>query len=50
LIAVGWGDRRDTQFMSRDQAHGENIVFAATGISVLSTDEGRGVRGSRAKT
>jgi fructose-1,6-bisphosphatase II len=33
LIASGWGDTLDHQFMSRDLARGENIIFAATGIS-----------------
>jgi fructose-1,6-bisphosphatase II len=33
LIAQGWGDMLKHQFMSRDLARGENIVFAATGIS-----------------
>jgi fructose-1,6-bisphosphatase II len=33
LIAQGWGDRLDKEFMSKDLAQGENLVFVATGIS-----------------
>ena len=33
LIEAGWEDRLDHQFMSKDLARGENIVFAATGIT-----------------
>jgi len=50
LIAAGWGDRLDAQFMSRDLAHGGNIVFAATGISTSPLLEGVEVRGSTART
>jgi fructose-1,6-bisphosphatase II len=50
IIDAGWGDRLDTEFMSRDLAHGENIVFAATGISTSPLLEGVEVRGSIAKT
>lgn len=50
LLAIGWGDRLDTQFMSRDLARGDNIVFAATGISTSPLLEGVSVRGSVART
>jgi len=50
IIDAGWGDRLDTEFMSRDLAHGVNIVFAATGISTSPLLEGVEVRGSIAKT
>ncbi len=33
LIEAGWGDKLDRQFMSRDLAKGQNIIFAATGIT-----------------
>src|SRR5271156_1466886 len=33
LIEQGWGDMLKHQFMSKDLARGEDIVFAATGIS-----------------
>jgi fructose-1,6-bisphosphatase II len=50
LVAIGWGDRLDTQFMSRDLASGDNIVFAATGISTSPLLDGVRVRGSVATT
>ena len=50
LVAIGWGDRLETQFMSRDLARGENIVFVATGISTSPLLEGVRVRGSVAVT
>jgi fructose-1,6-bisphosphatase II len=34
LVAQGWGDRLKHQYISRDLARGDNILFAATGISV----------------
>jgi fructose-1,6-bisphosphatase II len=50
LIAIGWGDRLDTQFSSRDLAGGGQLVFAATGISSGPLLEGVEVRGSVATT
>ena len=50
LAGIGWGDRFDTEFMSRDLARGENIVFAATGISTGPLLKGVEVRGSIATT
>ncbi|GAB4170567.1 MAG: class II fructose-bisphosphatase [Terrimicrobiaceae bacterium] len=50
LVAAGWGDKLDTQFMSKDLARGENIVFAATGISNSPLLKGVEVRGSTATT
>jgi fructose-1,6-bisphosphatase II len=50
LIQKGWGDRLETQFMSRDLARGENIVFAATGISSGPLLRGVEVTGSIATT
>jgi fructose-1,6-bisphosphatase II len=50
LILRGWGDKLETQFMSRDLARGENIVFAATGISSGPLLRGVEVTGSIATT
>lgn len=50
LIAQGWGDMLKHQFMSRDLARGENIMFAATGISQSPLLEGVRVDGSVATT
>jgi fructose-1,6-bisphosphatase II len=50
LIDQGWGDRLDTQFMSRDLARGKNIIFAATGISSGPLLRGVDVTGSIAIT
>jgi fructose-1,6-bisphosphatase II len=50
LIEQGWGDMLDHQFMSRDLARGENIVFAATGISQSPLLKGVRVQGSIATT
>ncbi len=50
LIARGWGDKLDYQYMSRDLARGERIVFAATGISTSPLLRGVEVRGSTAFT
>jgi len=50
LIAQGWGEMLDHQFMSRDLARGENIVFAATGISQSPLLKGVRVQGSTATT
>ena len=50
LIKQGWGDRLETQFMSRDLACGECIIFAATGISNSPLLRGVEVEGSVAVT
>ncbi len=50
LIDAGWGDRLDHQFMSKDLARGENIVFAATGITQSGLLKGVEVIGSTAIT
>jgi fructose-1,6-bisphosphatase II len=50
LINQGWGDKLDHQFMSRDLARGENIIFAATGISTSPLLRGVEVKGSIAVT
>jgi fructose-1,6-bisphosphatase II len=50
LIAAGWGDLLDKQFMSRDLARGESIIFAATGISNSPLLEGVTVEGTTATT
>lgn len=50
LIKMGWGDRIDKQFMSRDLARGENLIFTATGISTSPLVKGVSVRGSIATT
>jgi len=50
LINTGWGDKLDTEFMSRDLARGENIVFVATGISTSPLLKGVEVKGSTAFT
>ncbi len=50
LIAEGWGDLLDKQYMSRDLAQGNNILFAATGISDSPLLRGVQVEGSVATT
>ncbi|MEY3895920.1 MAG: Fructose,6-bisphosphatase class 2 [Verrucomicrobiota bacterium] len=50
LIAAGWGDRLDKEYMSRDLARGENIIFAATGISTSPLLRGVEVQGTIATT
>lgn len=50
LIAQGWGKMLDHQFMSKDLARGENIVFAATGISDSPLVRGVKVEGTIART
>lgn len=50
LTAAGWGPMLDKQFMSRDLARGENILFAATGISNSPLLRGVEVEGSIATT
>jgi fructose-1,6-bisphosphatase II len=50
LVAEGWGDQMDKQFMSKDLARGDNIIFAATGISHSPLLEGVEVDGTVATT
>jgi fructose-1,6-bisphosphatase II len=50
LIREGWGDKLDTVFRSRDLAKGEDIFFAATGISDSPLLGGVHVRGGTAVT
>jgi fructose-1,6-bisphosphatase II len=50
LIAQGWGDMLKHQFMSKDLARGEDIVFAATGISDSPLLQGVRVEGTVART
>ncbi len=50
LIAQGWGDMLKYQYMSRDLARGDNIVFAATGISDSPLLKGVKVEGTIART
>ncbi len=50
LIAQGWGDMLKHQFMSKDLARGNEIVFAATGISHSPLLNGVHVEGTIART
>jgi fructose-1,6-bisphosphatase II len=50
LIDQGWGDMLKHQFMSKDLARGDDIVFAATGISQSPLLRGVHVEGSIATT
>ncbi len=50
LIERGWGDLLNRQYMSKDLAGGDNIVFAATGISHSPLLKGVQVEGSIATT
>lgn len=50
LIEIGWGDRLDTIFRSRDLAQGDEILFAATGITESPLLDGVEVRGHIATT
>ena len=50
LIDGGFGDRLDKEYMSKDLACGEKLVFAATGISDSPLLRGVEVRGSIATT
>jgi fructose-1,6-bisphosphatase II len=50
LIEQGWGDKMKQQFMSRDLASGNNIVFASTGITASTLVKGIEVVGSIATT
>ena len=50
LIEIGWGDRLETVYRSRDLARGNDILFAATGISDSPLLKGVEVHGARAVT
>jgi len=50
LIAQGWGDMLKHQFMSKDLARGNDIVFAATGVSDSPLLRGVRVEGTVART
>jgi fructose-1,6-bisphosphatase II len=50
LIEIGWGDRLETVYRSRDLARGNDILFAATGISDSPWLKGVEVRGTTAIT
>jgi len=50
LIEQGWGDLLNHQYMSKDLARGDNIVFAATGISHSPLLKGVAVEGAIATT
>ncbi len=50
LIDIGWGEQLNKQYMSRDLASSQNIVFAATGISDSPLLKGIEVNGSVATT
>jgi fructose-1,6-bisphosphatase II len=50
LITQGWGDLLNIQYMSKDLARGNNIVFAATGISHSPLLKGVNVNGAIATT
>jgi fructose-1,6-bisphosphatase II len=49
-ISAGWGNRLDFQFMSKDLAQGNNIVFAAMGITSSGLLKGVEVMGTTAIT
>jgi len=50
LIEAGWGDKFDTVYRSRDLARGNEILFAATGISDSPLLKGVEVFGATAVT
>ena len=50
LIAEGWGDKLDTIFRSKDMARGEDIFFAATGLTDSPLLNGVHVKGPIAVT
>ena len=50
LIEIGWGDRLETVYRSRDLAGGNDILFAATGISDSPLLKGVEVYGMTAVT
>jgi fructose-1,6-bisphosphatase II len=50
LIEIGWGDRLETVYRSRDLARGNDILFTATGISDSPLLKGVEVHGATAVT
>jgi fructose-1,6-bisphosphatase II len=50
LVEIGWGDRLETVYRSRDLARGDDILFAATGISDSPLLNGVEVHGTTAVT
>ena len=50
LVELGWGDLLNHQYMSKDLARGDSIVFAATGISQSPLLKGVEVEGKIAST
>jgi fructose-1,6-bisphosphatase II len=50
LIDIGWGDRLETIYRSRDLARGNDILFTATGISDSPLLNGVEVHGATAVT
>ncbi len=50
LIASGWGDLLNHQFMSKELAPGNDVVFAATGVSASPLLKGVEVEGAIATT
>ncbi len=50
LIDIGWGDRLETVYRSRDLARGQDILFTATGISDSPLLEGVEVHEATAVT
>lgn len=50
LIAKGWGDQLEKEYMSKDLARGNNLVFAATGVSTSPLLSGVKVKGAIATT
>jgi fructose-1,6-bisphosphatase II len=50
LIEIGWGDRLETVYRSRDLARGNDILFTATGISDSPLLQGVAVHGATAVT
>lgn len=50
LIEIGWGDRLETVYRSRDLACGTDILFASTGISDSPLLKGVEVHGTTAVT
>lgn len=50
LIAIGWGDRLDKVYLSKDLAQGDDLLFAMTGILESPFMAGMSVEGRIAKT
>jgi len=50
LVEAGWGDRLETVYRSREIARGQEILFAATGISDSPLLKGVEVQGTTATT